>query len=106
MQLLNSSIHNIGKVLQSYSYEGFIKGTDKATEISFEGSGQFFATGSKSNKALLYKVEIAFSFWLFALFKNIFVLVVTLRLCKALDEIIFLNLLLFLKRISNYLNCI
>ena len=40
----------------SYDYEGFMKNTGRSADIAFDATGEYFAVGSKSNNAYIYRV--------------------------------------------------
>jgi WD40 repeat protein len=54
------SLHNIGKMMKQYEYEGYYTENGFAprkVDMSFDENGKYFLIGSKNNTALMYNVD-------------------------------------------------
>mmetsp|Transcript_11114 Transcript_11114/g.15332 ORF Transcript_11114/g.15332 Transcript_11114/m.15332 type:complete len:688 (+) Transcript_11114:52-2115(+) len=56
-KILKWSMASVSSSIFSYDYEGFVKNTGRAADLAFDATGEYFAVGSKSNNAYIYKVD-------------------------------------------------
>lgn len=60
------SLHNIGKMMKQYDYEGYYTENGVAprkVDISFDENGKYFLIGSKNNTGLMYNVSDRNTIW-------------------------------------------